>query len=219
MPPRKRRETWFAVTASRWPGRSGSGASPTSVTRPSRTSSVRSGGSRPAGCPVSSWRPAAPSADRPSSWDRQASRPPAARAYDVFGMIPPPSEADGADIHARYQTVVQGRITGYRRKRQVLRVRGRPARQGGEHAPILRPGPGCVSHRAGSRGCSRIRYGSTAGRVGAHRRRLVRVGEDLPRADRAAPVTRGCSGDRRLWPLVGVPQGGGRVLRGQARPI
>ena len=34
------------------------------------------------------------------------------RVYDVFGMIPPPSEADGADIHARYQTVVRGESPG-----------------------------------------------------------------------------------------------------------
>jgi Macrocin-O-methyltransferase (TylF) len=34
------------------------------------------------------------------------------RVYDVFGMIPPPSEVDGADIHARYQTVVRGESRG-----------------------------------------------------------------------------------------------------------
>jgi hypothetical protein len=34
------------------------------------------------------------------------------RAYDVFGLIPPPSDADGADIHARYDTVVQGEARG-----------------------------------------------------------------------------------------------------------
>jgi hypothetical protein len=34
------------------------------------------------------------------------------RAYDVFGLIPPPSDADGADIHARYRTVVQGEACG-----------------------------------------------------------------------------------------------------------
>ena len=34
------------------------------------------------------------------------------RVYDVFGMIPPPSEVDGADIHARYQTVVRGESPG-----------------------------------------------------------------------------------------------------------
>jgi O-methyltransferase len=34
------------------------------------------------------------------------------RAYDVFGMIPPPSAADGADIHARYRAVLQGESRG-----------------------------------------------------------------------------------------------------------
>jgi O-methyltransferase len=33
-------------------------------------------------------------------------------AYDVFGMIPPPSEADGADIHARYRTIAKGESKG-----------------------------------------------------------------------------------------------------------
>lgn len=34
------------------------------------------------------------------------------RAYDVFGLIPPPSDADGDDIHTRYRTVVQGGSQG-----------------------------------------------------------------------------------------------------------
>jgi O-methyltransferase len=34
------------------------------------------------------------------------------RAYDVFGLIPPPSNADGDDIQARYQTVVRGESRG-----------------------------------------------------------------------------------------------------------
>lgn len=34
------------------------------------------------------------------------------RAYDVFGLIPPPSEADGDDIQARYRTVVRGESRG-----------------------------------------------------------------------------------------------------------
>jgi hypothetical protein len=34
------------------------------------------------------------------------------RAYDVFGMIPPPSHGDGADIHARYETIVRGESEG-----------------------------------------------------------------------------------------------------------
>ena len=32
--------------------------------------------------------------------------------YDVFGMIPPPSDADGADVRARYETIASGRSPG-----------------------------------------------------------------------------------------------------------
>lgn len=32
--------------------------------------------------------------------------------YDVFGMIPPPTEQDGADIHARYQEIKDGKSSG-----------------------------------------------------------------------------------------------------------
>jgi len=32
--------------------------------------------------------------------------------YDVFGMIPPPSDADGADVHNRYETIVSGQSKG-----------------------------------------------------------------------------------------------------------
>jgi asparagine synthase (glutamine-hydrolysing) len=32
--------------------------------------------------------------------------------YDVFGMIPPPSEHDGPDVHARYQTIRSGASEG-----------------------------------------------------------------------------------------------------------
>ncbi len=32
--------------------------------------------------------------------------------YDVFGMIPPPSEHDDADIHERYETIKSGQSTG-----------------------------------------------------------------------------------------------------------
>jgi Macrocin-O-methyltransferase (TylF) len=41
---------------------------------------------------------------------KQPDRP--LHVYDVFGMIPPPSELDGADIHARYQTIVKGESSG-----------------------------------------------------------------------------------------------------------
>lgn len=32
--------------------------------------------------------------------------------YDVFGQIPPPSEADGTDVHKRYATIVSGEAVG-----------------------------------------------------------------------------------------------------------
>lgn len=36
----------------------------------------------------------------------------ALRVYDVFGMIPPPGERDGADVHARYAAIAGGASTG-----------------------------------------------------------------------------------------------------------
>lgn len=32
--------------------------------------------------------------------------------YDVFGMIPPPSEQDGIDVHGRYQEIIRGDSKG-----------------------------------------------------------------------------------------------------------
>jgi hypothetical protein len=32
--------------------------------------------------------------------------------YDVFGLIPPPSDRDGADVHDRYETIVSGQSVG-----------------------------------------------------------------------------------------------------------
>ncbi len=34
------------------------------------------------------------------------------RVYDVFGMIPPPTEADGQDVHARYEVIKTGKASG-----------------------------------------------------------------------------------------------------------
>ena len=34
------------------------------------------------------------------------------KVYDVFGMIPPPSEHDGADVHQRYETIAGGEARG-----------------------------------------------------------------------------------------------------------
>src|SRR5438105_1980356 len=32
--------------------------------------------------------------------------------FDVFGMIPPPSERDGTDVRKRYRTIVRGKSEG-----------------------------------------------------------------------------------------------------------
>lgn len=34
------------------------------------------------------------------------------RVYDVFGLIPPPGEEDGADVHERYQVIAAGEASG-----------------------------------------------------------------------------------------------------------
>ena len=34
------------------------------------------------------------------------------KVYDVFGMIPPPTDRDGEDVHDRYRTIVEGRAQG-----------------------------------------------------------------------------------------------------------
>lgn len=34
------------------------------------------------------------------------------RVYDVFGRIPPPSDKDGEDVHARYEVIASGRAKG-----------------------------------------------------------------------------------------------------------
>jgi hypothetical protein len=34
------------------------------------------------------------------------------KVYDVFGLIPPPTEEDTADVHERYQEIVSGHSTG-----------------------------------------------------------------------------------------------------------
>jgi asparagine synthase (glutamine-hydrolysing) len=36
----------------------------------------------------------------------------ALKVYDVFGMIPPPTERDGADVHTRYETIAAGEAKG-----------------------------------------------------------------------------------------------------------
>lgn len=41
---------------------------------------------------------------------KRAERP--LQVYDVFGMIPPPSEEDTPDVHERYQAIVEGKSEG-----------------------------------------------------------------------------------------------------------
>lgn len=41
---------------------------------------------------------------------KKAARP--LLVYDVFGMIPAPTDADGEDVHARYETIKSGRASG-----------------------------------------------------------------------------------------------------------
>lgn len=36
------------------------------------------------------------------------------KAYDLFGMIPPPTDADGDDVKNRYETIVKGESQGIR---------------------------------------------------------------------------------------------------------
>ncbi|MBK8446707.1 MAG: class I SAM-dependent methyltransferase [Micropruina sp.] len=36
----------------------------------------------------------------------------AMKVYDVFGMIPPPSDKDGADVHRRYERITSGQARG-----------------------------------------------------------------------------------------------------------
>jgi hypothetical protein len=36
----------------------------------------------------------------------------AMKVYDVFGMIPPPTEQDGADVHERYRAITEGKARG-----------------------------------------------------------------------------------------------------------
>ena len=63
--------------------------------------------------------------------------------YDVFGTIPPPSDADGEDVLRRYEEIVAGRSKGiggdayygYEENLQAkVRASFRPIRLGGQRA-------------------------------------------------------------------------------------
>ena len=64
------------------------------------------------------------------------------KVYDVFGMIPPPTEQDGADVHERYEKIAGGQAKGvggetyygyrddlYRRGDRVVQPARRPGRR------------------------------------------------------------------------------------------
>ena len=51
------------------------------------------------------------------------------KVYDVFGMIPAPTERDGVDVHQRYEEIAAGRSQGLGGD-DVLRLPRRPARRG-----------------------------------------------------------------------------------------
>ena len=139
------------------------------------------------------------------------------KVYDVFGMIPPPGERDGADVHERYEKIAGGRRER-RRRRDVLRLPRRPLRRG---RPSRSRGSACRSASttsSWSRACSRTRSSSTSPVAFAHldgdwyestMTCLTRIAPLLVarRPDRA----------RRLLQVVGLPRGGRRVLRGARR--
>ena len=74
------------------------------------------------------------------------------KVYDVFGLIPPPSEQDGPDVQRRYAEIAAGR-PGHRR-RHLLRLPRRPL--GGDG--IVR-----ATWRAGRRAHHRARPGAVRG--------------------------------------------------------
>ena len=53
-----------------------------------------------------------PWVDRRSSCVPRKSPDRPLRVYDVFGMIPPPGEEDGPDVHQRYEIIKSGKSEG-----------------------------------------------------------------------------------------------------------
>ena len=100
------------------------------------------------------------------------------------------------------------------RRRDLLRLPRRPVHRG---RGVIRA-PRRAGHRAQRRadqgpvrGHDR---GGRAGRARPPRRRLVRVDDDVPDADRAAAGAGRPDRARRLLRMVGLPHGGRRVLQG-----
>jgi hypothetical protein len=105
------------------------------------------------------------------------------KVYDVFGMIPPPSEHDGPDVHERYATIATGAAKGI----------------GGDTY---------YGYRDDLFDEVTESFRRLGVAIGEHR-----VDDDVPGADRAAARGRRPDRARRLLRLVGVSRGGRRVLR------
>ena len=138
------------------------------------------------------------------------------KVYDVFGMIPPPSEQDGADVHERYAKIAARRGKG-RRRRHLLRVPRRPLRRGDRvlqspgsagRRPQRRAGPRAVR---GHDRPPRARGRQPVGRGGAQARLDTALDRLRPRlADRARPRPEDVRGD-------GLRSSGRRPRLGQHR--
>ena len=109
------------------------------------------------------------------------------RVYDVFGMIPPPSDKDGPDVHRRYATITSGGSKGiggetYYGYREDLKAEVSES--------FARHGVAVDDNNVrADRGSVRGHPGG--GRTGGARppgRGLVRLDDDLPDADRAPVV-------------------------------
>ena len=139
------------------------------------------------------------------------------KLYDVFGMIPPPTEQDGPDVHRRYETIRSGEAKGpggetYYGYRDDLyhEVHDAFTRHGfalGESQRRPRPGP--------VRGHDPPRR---PGRPRPSRRGLVRVDPDVPDPDRAAARRRRADRARRLLQVVGLPDAPSTSTSPAARP-
>ena len=83
------------------------------------------------------------------------------KVYDVFGMIPPPTDQDGEDVHERYAKITAGDARGpggeqYYGYRDDLYTRGRAVVR-----PARRRRPASATSTS-SRGCSRTPSTSTS---------------------------------------------------------
>ena len=110
--------------------------------------------------------------------------------YDVFGMIPPPGDRDGDDVKQRYATIVAGASEGIGGQRYY-----------GYESDLLAKVEANFDRFAVSPSGAQhtFREGALSGDAGSglarctrsYRRRLVRIGEGLPRSTVACHVQRG----------------------------